>query len=61
MGESHIHGIVDGEAMDAMQIGHESNSCDKRRRLSWLANLGNCPKMPIVLADKSDELDLVLF
>jgi hypothetical protein len=29
IGESYIHGIVDGEAMDAMQIDNESNSCDK--------------------------------
>ena len=33
----------------------------KRRRLSGLANLGNCPKMPTVLAGKSDELDLANF
>ena len=37
MGESHIHGIVDGEAMDAMQIGHESNSCDKAAKIELVS------------------------
>jgi hypothetical protein len=44
MGESHIRGIVDGEAMDAMQICHEPNSCDKAAKAERVSKPWQLPQ-----------------